>query len=82
MFFFQAFHALRGHHVCHRAAGTLFGQQDGFVRAQYFGGFSHKFHAAENDHISVCILCFPAQVKRIPDKVGNVLNLGPLVIMR
>ena len=59
-----------------------FRKEHGLIRAEYLRRFSHKSYAAKNDYIGVGILCAPAEFQRVPGKIGNILNLGPLIKMR
>ena len=67
--------------MCHGTAGIGIRQQHCFIRAQYGCGFSHKMHAAKNDHISVSLRSFLAQLKRITQKVSTILHLWQLIVM-
>jgi hypothetical protein len=68
-------------HICHGTAGIGIRKQHGLIRAQYGCGLSHKMYAAKNDHISVSLRSFLAQLKRITQKVSAILHLWRLIVM-
>ena len=53
----------------------LFGRQD-------FCGFGHEFDAAKGDDIGIGFGGALAELQRIPDKIGQILNFRLLIIMR
>ena len=41
-----------------------------------------ELSAAEDDDLSVGLCCFARKAKRVSDKIGDVLHLGPFVVVR
>ena len=70
-----------GHHVGHGAAGADLGQQHGLVRGEDGGAFGHEMDAAEHDHIMIGLCRGAGKFERIAGDVGDVLDLGPLIIV-
>ena len=57
-------------------------QQHHLVRAQDLGRLGHEAHAAEHDDIRVRAGGLARQIEGIAHEIGEILNLGVLVIMR
>src|SRR4030043_1253131 len=73
--------ALGGNHIRHGTAGVYIWQQDHFIRADDGGCFRHEVDSAEHDYIGTGLGGILAQLQRIADKVGYVLNLTQLIVM-
>ena len=67
--------------VLEAAAGIHVGQHDDLVGRQDLGGLGHEADAAKGDHVGVGRLRLAAEIEAVADEVGNVLDLGRLVIM-
>ena len=59
----------------------LIGQQNHLIRAQDGGRLGHKMDAAEDDDIGLSAGSVLAQLQRIADKIGYILDLAQLVVM-
>ena len=68
-------------HVRHRAAGVLVRQKDGLSRREDLRRLRHEMHPAEDDHLRVRLRGLDAQSQGIADEIGDVLNLGNLVVV-
>ncbi len=68
--------------VLQAAAGIHVGQHDDFLRAEDLGGVGHELDPAKGDHIGIGFGRHLAQLERIADKIGQVLDLRALIIMR
>ncbi len=71
----------RGATVLQAASRVHVRQHDNLVRGQNFRRFRHEADAAERDDIRVRLRRLARQLQRIPDEIGQVLNLGRLVVM-
>ena len=60
----------------------MVGQQDGLVGAEDRGRLGHEVHAAERDHRLVDLRRGLREAERVADVVGDVLDLGHLVVVR
>ncbi|OHT19235.1 hypothetical protein BHE75_01218 [Sphingomonas haloaromaticamans] len=67
--------------ILQRAAGIHVRQDHRLFRAQYLGDLGHEAHAAEGDHIGAGVRRLAAQVQAVAHEIGQVLNIGRLVIM-
>src|SRR5262249_48972811 len=65
-----------------RAARVEVGQQNAFGGIEDGGRLSHEVDAAEEDDLCICLCCCARQAQRVADHVGDVLNLGHLVVVR
>ena len=65
-----------------RAAGVQVGQQDQLVRVDNLGGLGHEVDAAEDDHVGIGLRRRLRQRQAVADMVGQILNLGVLIVMR
>jgi hypothetical protein len=63
------------------AAGALVGDQHRFVVAQDLRRLGHEVHAAEHDDRGIDFGGHPRQRQRITHVVGDVLDLGQLVVV-
>ena len=70
------------HHVGHRAARRRVGDEDGLARVQYRRGLGHEVHAAEHYDVGVSVCGASRKLKGVAGEVGNLLNLGPAVVVR
>jgi hypothetical protein len=73
---------LRRTGVFQAAPGVHVGQDNGLLRGQDLGRLGHELHPAKRDHIGVGRRGLAAQLQRIADIVGQVLDFRLLVIMR
>ncbi|OPY04707.1 MAG: hypothetical protein A4E66_02551 [Syntrophus sp. PtaB.Bin001] len=67
--------------VGQRTARVKPGQEHRLFRGENGRAFGHKVDAGENDHVGFGLRRLDTQGKRIPKKIGNVLNFLPLIIM-
>ena len=67
--------------VLEAAAGVHVGQDDDLLGRQDLGGLGHEADAAEGDDVGVGRLRLARQIEAVADEVGDVLDLGLLVIM-
>src|SRR3546814_464914 len=58
------------------------GQHDDLFGRQYLGRLGHELDAAKGDDVGVGVGGLARQLQRIADEIGDILNLGLLVIMR
>ena len=65
-----------------RAAGGHVGKEYLFLRRENRCRLGHEVHAAEDDDIGVGLCCFTRETERVADEIGDVLHLGPLVVVR
>ena len=65
-----------------RAAGLEVGQQHDLRRRQDRGGLGHEVDPAEDDHSGVGVGRLLGEPERVADEIGDVLHLGPLVVVR
>ena len=65
-----------------RAAGGEIRQQHGLLRRQNRRRLGHEVHAAEDDDVGVGLRRLAGQAERVADEIGDVLDLGPLVVVR
>ena len=72
---------LGGDRVRQRAAGVGVGDQHALVRTQDRRGLGHEVHAAEDDRLGVGRGGLLGEPERVPDVVGDVLDLGKLVVV-
>ena len=70
-----------GDRVGQRAAGIEIGNQDALAGAQDGGCLGHEVHAAEDDRVCIGTRRLLRQTERVADVVGDVLNLGQLVVV-
>jgi hypothetical protein len=69
--------------VGERAAGVLVGQDDRLLRVEDLRGLRHEMDAAEEDQLGIALgLRGAREVERVPEVVGEVLDLGVLVVVR
>ena len=68
--------------VRQRAAGVQIGQQNQFARIKNLSRLRHEMNAAEDNLISVGGRRRLGQRQAVADMVGEVLNIGVLVIVR
>ena len=73
---------LRVNRVRERAPGVEVGDQHRLLGAQDRGRLGHEVHAAEHDHLALRRRGLPGQPERVADVVGDVLDLGHLVVVR
>jgi hypothetical protein len=73
---------LRGDRICQRAPGLQVGDQHPFVGAQDRRGLGHEVHAAEHDRVGVGLRRALGETERIAHIVGDLLDLGQLVVVR
>ena len=67
----------------HQAAtGAAVGDHDHAVGIERLGGFGHEPHAAKGDHVAFEITGLARQLQAVADDVGQLLDLGFLVVMR
>ena len=78
---FQAINCGGRDRVRKRAAGIEIGDQHELPRAQDRRGLGHEVHAAEDDRLGVGGGRLLGEAERVPDVVGDVLNLGQLVVV-
>ena len=67
--------------VLEAAAGVHVGQDDDLVGRQDLRGLGHEADAAKGDHVGVGRLRLARQIEAVADEIGEVLDLGRLVIM-
>ncbi len=79
---FQARSCVGVDRVGERAAGAEVGDQDGLLRREDRGGLGHEVHAAEGDRVRVGGRGLPREPERVAHVVGDVLDLGQLVVVR
>ena len=72
---------LGGDRVGERAARVEVGDQDGLLGREDRGGLGHEVHAAEGDDVGVGGGRLAAEAERVADVVGDVLDLGELVVV-
>ncbi|MEJ7719601.1 MAG: hypothetical protein WKF58_03800 [Ilumatobacteraceae bacterium] len=63
------------------AASSFVGDQHGLVVGQDLGGLGHEVHAAEHDGVGIRVGCDARQGERVADVVGDVLDVGELVVV-
>ena len=68
--------------VLEAAPGIHVGQHDDLLRRQDLGGVGHEFDPAKGNHLGIGRRRLLGQLQRIADIIGQILNLGPLIIMR
>src|SRR5690606_1868872 len=78
----KALELFGGAAVLEAASRVHVGQHDYLFRAQYLRRLGHELDAAKSDHVGVGVCRLARQLQRIADKIGEILNLGLLVIMR
>ena len=64
-----------------RAARLGVGDQHGLVRGKDGGGFGHEVNAAEHDRLCVGRGGLAGEPERVAHVVGDVLDLGALVVV-
>ena len=79
---FERPEGLRRATVGQRAPRALVRHQHQLVRIKDLGRFGHEMHPRENDHIGVGAFGVLRQLQRVADRVGHVLDVRLLVIMR
>jgi hypothetical protein len=67
--------------VLEAAAGIHVGQDDDLVGRQDLRGLRHEADAAEGDHVGVGRLRLAREIEAVADEIGEVLDVGLLVIM-
>jgi hypothetical protein len=67
--------------VLEAAAGVHVGQDDDLFGRQDLRRLGHEAHAAEGDHLGVGRRRLARQIEAVADEIGEVLDLGLLVIM-
>ena len=67
--------------VGQRAASVEVGEQHRLVRAEDRRGLGHEVDAAERDHVGVGGRRLAREAERVAHEVGDVLNLGHLVVV-
>ena len=67
--------------VGQRAAGVEVGDQDRLLGREDRGGLGHEVDAAEGDHVGVGRGGLAREAERVADEVGDVLDLGHLVVV-
>ena len=67
--------------VGQRAAGVEVGDQDGLLGREDRGRLGHEVHAAEGDDVGVGGGRLLAEAERVAHVVGDVLDLGQLVVV-
>ena len=75
-------HVGRGDRVGQGAAGGEVGQQDPLLRRQDRRRLGHEVDAAEDDDRGVGLRRLARQPERVTHEVGDVLDLGTLVVVR
>ncbi len=73
---------LGGDRIGQRAAGLEVGNQHALVRAQDRGRLGHEVDATEDDQLAVGGSRLLGEPERVADVVGDVLDLGELVVVR
>jgi hypothetical protein len=68
--------------VGQRAAGAGVGDDHPLVRGQELGGLRHEVDPGEDDRRLRCRGGEPGERQRVPDVIGDVLDLGPLIVVR
>jgi hypothetical protein len=68
--------------VFQAATGVHVRQHDDLVGRQDLGGLRHEAHAAKGDHIGVGLGRLARQVEAVADEIGQVLQLGLLIVVR
>jgi hypothetical protein len=68
--------------VLETASGVEIGQHHDFLRRENLGGVGHELDPAERDHFGIGRRCLAAKLEAVPDEIGDVLDLGALVVMR
>src|SRR3546814_6514538 len=58
------------------------GQHDDLFGRQYLRRLGHELDAAEGDDLGIGVRGLARQFERVADEIGEILNLGLLVIMR
>ena len=51
------------------------------MRRQDGSRLRHEVHAAEDDDVGVGLGGFAREAERVADEIGDVLHLGPLVVV-
>ena len=64
------------------AAGSEIGKEHGLRGRQDRGGLGHEVNAAKDDHLGLGPRRLARQPERIPDEIGDVLDLRALVVVR
>ncbi len=67
--------------VLEAAAGVHVGQDHGLFGRQDFRGLGHEADAAKSDHLGIGRGRLARQIEAVADEIGEVLDLGLLVIM-
>ena len=80
--FAEGLEFLRRAGVLKAASRIHVGQHDDLLRAEYFRRVGHEFDPAKGNHLGIGRRCFLRQFKAVADIIGEILNLGPLVIVR
>jgi len=62
-------------------AGSEVGQQDGLGRRENGGRLGHEMNAAEDDDVRRSPGRLTGEAERVTDEIGDVLHLGPFVVM-
>ena len=70
-----------GDRVGQRAAGAEIGDQDRLLGREDRRGLGHEVHAAERDDLGFGARAFAREAERVAHEVGDVLDLGPLVVV-
>ena len=68
--------------VLEAASGVHVGQDDDLFGAENLRRVGHEFDAAEGDHVGVGFRRLARQLEAVADEIGEVLNVGGLVVMR
>ena len=67
--------------VLEAAAGVHVGQDHGLLGREDLCRLGHEAHAAEGDHIGIGRGRLARQIEAVADEIGEVLDLGFLVVM-
>ena len=69
-------------HVGHRTTGVNIGHDHFLAGGNDRRRFGHKINSAKNNEAGCGLGCLKGKAERVPDIVGNVLDLRQLVVMR
>src|SRR3546814_5825462 len=72
----------RGTQILEAAPCVHVGQYHDLLGAEDLGGIGHELDPAEDDHVGVSLGRLARQVEAVPHEIGDVLDIGALVIMR
>ena len=64
-----------------RTPGREIGKQHGLLWREHRRCFRHEVNAAEDDDVGFGLGGFAAQAQRVANEIGDILNLGPFVVV-